>query len=216
MSDSLPEHPLSGILRVLKLNTGEEIIGLVNETSLDKITVKLPALLQNYYAKENNSVVEYVKLTNYISNIKSFEINLNRSVIIYSGQPTIELEKMYEVFFLTMQTDPKAIVGNGDVEEISENGLQLLNDLFNNEDFVNFVNDLIENFEGVEILVDEDEEFEDDGESGLNAITPPEEEPTPKPKKKKKTKPEASKMPYNPELPPTDPESWSDNPADYL
>ena len=37
-------------------------------------------------------------------------------------------------------------------------GLQLLNDLFNNDDFVQFVNELIDNFEGIEIIETENDE----------------------------------------------------------
>jgi hypothetical protein len=93
-----------------------------------------------------------------------------------------------------------------------EHGLELLNELFNNEDFVTFVNDLIENFEGEAIEDIEEEDVE-------SFIQPqPEEEPDTQPKKKKRRriKPETNKLPYNPENPPEDPESWSDNPMDYL
>ena len=68
MSDSLPENPFSGISRVVKLITGEEILGLVREASDNKIEIKFPAKLEVYNLKtENNEVIECVKLTNYIS-----------------------------------------------------------------------------------------------------------------------------------------------------
>jgi hypothetical protein len=213
MSDSLPENSLSGILRVLKLVSGEEIISLVNEIN-DQITIKLPAKMENYYSKENGNVVEYVKLTNYLSGIRGHEVTISKSLILFMGQPNTELEKMYEVYFMAMQTDPQSIK-NSNNTSTSEPGLQLLNDLFNNEDFVNFVNDLIDNFEGIEIIENEDDS-EYDVESVISDPPEIEDEPKPKQKKRRKPKPEASKMPYDPELPPENPESWSDNPSDYL
>jgi hypothetical protein len=213
MSDSLPENSLSGILRVVKLSTGEEIIGLINEASPDKYSIKLPARLDCYLAKdETGTLVEYVKLTNYLANIKGFEVSLPRHAVIYIGSPAIELEKMYETYFMTMQTDPKSVVTSGNIDDLgnAEPGLQLLNDLFNNEDFINFVNDLMDNFEAAELIIDEE-----DAETSIEEVI--EEQLTPKKKKKKsKIKPESKKLPYNPEANPNTAEGWSDNPEDYL
>jgi hypothetical protein len=162
-------------------------------------------------------LLEYVKLTNYLSNIKGFEINLPRDVVIYIGSPNIDLEKMYETYIVAMQQDPKVVITSGEIDQqSSENGLQLLNELFNNEDFVNFVNDLIENFEGAEIVIDDDEGEEEEPEKPV--IEPVKEEaPKPsKPKKRRTMNPEAKKLPYNPEANPNSAEGWSDNPNDYL
>jgi len=221
MSDSLPENEFSGALRVVKLTSGEELIGMVSEAAPDKITIKLPALLENYYTKDQTGqTVEYVKLTNYLLNIRGYEVNLPRSVIVYIGLPAIELEKMYEVYFMAMQTDPKSIVSSSpDAPHGVENGLELLNELFNNEDFVNFVNDMIESFEGVEILEDAegDEEWDDVvAESPISPSVEEEPEPAPKRKKRKAMKPETNKLPYKPDANPNTPEGWSDNPLDYI
>lgn len=215
MSDSLPENFFSGVLKVVKLLTGEEVVGYVSEPAPDKILIKMPAKLDNYYAKtEKDGFLEYVKLTNYFVNLNSQEATFFKSSIVYIGDPSLELEKMYEVYFMTMQTDPKAFLEqNSDNKLGSENGLQLLNDLFNNEDFVHFVNDLIDSFEGNEILIDEDE---DDVESFIEPSEEKAPEPQPKRKKRKTVKPETKKLPYNPEAPPNTPESWSDNPSDYI
>jgi hypothetical protein len=86
-----------------------------------------------------------------------------------------------------------------------------LNELFNNEDFVGFVNDLIESFEGENI----EEEIED-VESFIEPEEVEEARPQPKKKKRKRVKPETNKMPYNPDSPPENPESWSDDPKDYI
>lgn len=221
MSDSLPENSFSGVLRVVKLLTGEELVGLVNEALPERITLKLPAKLESYMGKDpEGNPIEYVRLTNYASSIRGHEIVVQRSSIIFIGSPTLELEKMYEIYFMAMQKDPKS-VANSIPEGIAdvESGLQLLNDLFTNEDFVNFVNDLMDSYEGVEILADfgdDGEDEEPEAESPINPVV--EEEPEPKPKKKKRriVKPEGSKMPYKPEKPINDPESWSDDPRDYL
>lgn len=213
MSESLPENPISGILRVVKLVSGEELIGLVNESSPEKITIKLPAQLEVYASKnENGELIDYIKLTNYLSSVKGYEINISRSAIIYIGQPNIELEKMYEIFFVTMQTDPKSVVSSGKIEySNNEPGLQLLNDLFNNEDFVSFVNELIETYEGIEIITD------DDIDKSIISDPPTKSPETPKDKKKRsKAKRESSKLPYDPEANPNSAEAWSDNPNDYM
>jgi hypothetical protein len=220
MSDSLPENSFSGALRVLKLTSGEEIIALVTDASADKINIKFPALLETYMMRdENNQLAEYVKLTNYLSNIKGYEINLSRAVVVYMGHAATELEKMYEVYFMAMQNDPKTIVSSLPETNFNpDNGLQLLNDLFNNEDFVNFVNDMIDSFEGVDILEDtsEDDDEETVAESFMSPPTEEVPDSPPKKRKRKAMKPETNKLPYNPESPPDTPESWSDNPEDYI
>jgi len=217
MSDSLPENSFSGVLRVVKLTSGEEIIGMVSEPKPEKLLIKLPARLDNYMMKNStDEYVEYIKLTNYLSNIKEYEVQIPMTAVVYMGAPNIDLEKMYEVYFMTMQTDPKSIVTSGpDINTHQEPGLQLLNDLFNNEDFVGFVNDLIDTFEGVEILEDETDD-ESVLEGSINDSVPEETNTPPKPKKRRRIKPEAKKLPYDPNSPPENPESWSDNPQDYI
>ena len=221
MSDSLPENNFSGTLKVVKLLTGEQLVGIVSDSMPDRMVIKFPAKLENYMGKDSNgNPIEFVKLTNYAASTKNFEIILNRSSVVYISQPSDELEKMYEIYFMAVQTNPKSIENSlpeGIVD--IDSGLQLLNNLFTNEDFVNFVNDLMDNYEGVEILA----ELGDDEEDDYNEPETPsgqvlEEEPAQEPKKKKRRimKPETFKMPYKPEKPANDPESWSDDPKDYI
>ena len=215
MSDSLPENSFSGVLRVVKLTTGEELVGLVSEPTPEKINIKLPAKMENYTARsQEGDIVEYVKLTNYLANLKNYEAVVNKTCVVFIGEPSLELEKMYEVYFMTMQTDPKTIMAsNNETTENTQQGLHLLNDLFNNEDFVMFVNDLIDSFEGAEILIEDDD---DEAESDMSDSKPEAPEPQPKPKKRRKVKPEGNKLPYNPEANPNSAEGWSDNPEDYI
>ena len=101
MSDSLPENSFSGILRVIKLTSGEEVIGLVSEAMPDKIAIKLPAKLENFMQKDaDGNLIECIKLSNYLTNIRGQEIAIPRDVIIYMGQPALDLEKMYDVYFM--------------------------------------------------------------------------------------------------------------------
>lgn len=214
MSDSLPEGKPLEVLKVLKLISGEEVMGLVTEADSDYISMEYPALLQNYFTKDNNgNMIECIKLLNYLSNIKNYKIQVSKKLVIFIGEPAPELYQMYQLYHAAMTKDPKSVMSIYDDEILStEPGLQLLNDLFNNEDFVEFVNDLMDTYEGSEVSEDD----EDDVES---VIEPPEEEEAPSPpkrKKRRKVKPETNKMPYNPEAPPTNPESWSDNPMDYM
>lgn len=214
MSDSLPEGNPLEVLKVLKLISGEEVMGLVTEADADYVSLNYPALLQNYFMKDKEgNMVECIKLLNYLSNIKNFKIQISKKLIIFIGDPATELDQMYRLYHKAMTTDPKSVMSiYDDPITTTEPGLQLLNDLFNNDDFVEFVNDLIDNFEGIEIL-------DDDEDSAESVIEPSEEEEPPSPpkrKKRRKVKPETNKMPYNPEAPPTNPESWSDNPQDYM
>lgn len=214
MSDSEPEDDISSIVRVVKLISGDEIVCTIDEAHTDKIIIKYPAKMSSFMARSaDNEYLELIKLTNYLMNIDKFEVSIPRSSIIFIGAPVPELVKMYHMFMVEMQTDPKSIISSSS-ESTGSNpnqGLQLLNDLFNNEDFVEFVNELIETYEGAEILAEEDEE---------NDITEVAEkdEPKPKlpPKKRHKARKEASKLPYNPEANPNTAEAWSDNPLDYM
>ena len=71
MSDSLPESPLSGTLRVVRLLTGEELIGLVKDVSQYEISIRMPALMENYATKTpEGEVIEFVKLINYLYNVQ--------------------------------------------------------------------------------------------------------------------------------------------------
>ena len=112
MSDSFSENPFTGVSRVVKLITGEELLGIVKDAYENKIEIKFPAKLETYSIRSENTneLIECVKLTNYLSNIKNFEIAIPKSSIVYIGYPTPDLEKMYETFFVTMQKIGRAHV----------------------------------------------------------------------------------------------------------
>lgn len=226
MNDLVPEPPFNGVVRIVKLISGEELLGIVRDVSSTHLAMILPARIEVGYTKDEQGVtVEYVKLTNYAANIQNNEILLNHSAVMFMGNPTVEMMKMYETFFAAMKADPDSIKSSSIQDFLSgpEPGLDMLNELFNNEDFVNFVNDLIDSFEGENVLNEnfEEEEISEEGQSFLPEppINDPEPEESPKPpkrKKRSKIKPETNQMPFNPDANPNSAESWSDNPQDYL
>jgi hypothetical protein len=229
MSDLVPGPNFDGIVRVVKLINGDELLGIVRDATPDRIILTLPAKLETAQSRDkNNTIIEYVKLTNYAINVVNYEITINRNSILYMALPIPELNKLYETFFLAMQKDPSSIISNSDEEIFAgpEAGLQMLNELFNNEDFVNFVNDLIDSFEGVEMVLDSEEEEnseeEEEEEPNLFLESPindsiAEEAPKPsKSKKRTRMNPETKDIPFNPEGNPDSAESWSDNPEDYI
>ena len=222
MSDLVPEHHFDGIVRVVKLINGDELLGIVRDATSDKVVMILPAKIESAFTKdETGGLVEYVKLINYAANVVNHEISINRNSIMYIAAPIPELNGMYDTFFITMKTDPTAIINNSNNEILMgpEAGLQMLNDLFTNEDFINFVNDMIDSFEAAEILIDdEDIEEIEESEPELPVMdTPQEEAPSPpKPKKRRIMNPEGKKLPFNPEGDPKSAESWSDDPKDYI
>jgi hypothetical protein len=226
MSDLVPETPFSGVVRVVKLMNGEELLGIVQEVCTNHISMILPAKVETAYSKdENGLLIEYVKLTNYAASVKNNEIVLNKTAIMFVGDPISDMLTMYQTFFETMKTDPGSVRTSTSDGFVSgpEAGLEMLNELFTNEDFVNFVNDLIDNFESENmenILLDE-EEISEETDSLLpeSSISDSDAEEAPKPPKRKKRakmKPEPKDMPFNPEGNPNTGESWSDNPEDYL
>jgi hypothetical protein len=224
MSDEVQETPFGGVVRVVKLINGDELIGLVRDAQLDKILILFPAKIETALSREESGdIIEYFKLTNYAANLQFSEISINRTSILYTGSPSEDLSKMYDVFFQTMQTDPKSIMQNisDDIVVGPEAGLIMLNELFNNEDFVNFVNDMIDTYEGAEIMVDVDDDGEEIEESekqepSVEDLLIEEAPKPPKPIKRRTMNPETKKLPYKPDGDPNKAESWSDDPSEYF
>jgi len=204
MSDESSDFS-SEVIHVIKLVTGEEIVGiLVNDINFS-YELSFPARIDVHYGKGPEGMTEFVKLSNYAASVNGYKVLIPHSATVFIGKPNDELRLMYLTYCEYMRQNPKMIISSAGEDSASQgemHGLELLNELFNNADFVEFVNELIENYEGAEVI-----EIEDDEE---------EEEESPKPKKKKKLKNEGFKLPYNPEANPNTAEGWSDNPNDYL
>ena len=222
MSDEAQETPCDGIVRVVKLMNGEELLGIVQDVCINHISMILPAKVETAYSKdENGLIIEYVKLTNYAASVKNSEIVLNKNAIMFIGDPISDMLVMYETFSEAMKTDPESVRTSTSGEGVSnpQAGLMMLNELFNNEDFVNFVNDMIDSFEGSEVILDEElEEIEESEqqEPTVEDLLVEESPKPPKPVKRRTMNPETKKLPFNPESSPNSAESWSDNPEDYI
>ena len=63
MSESLPENSFGGVLRVVKLTSGEEIIGMVNEAYTDRISIKLPARVETYVVRDEKKRINRIRKT---------------------------------------------------------------------------------------------------------------------------------------------------------
>jgi hypothetical protein len=222
MSDEAQETPFNGLVRVVKLMNGEELLGIVQDVCTNHISMILPAKVETAYSKdENGLIIEYVKLTNYAASVKNSEIVLNKNAIMFIGDPIPDMLVMYETFSEAMKTDPESVRTSTTGEGVSnpQAGLMMLNELFNNEDFVNFVNDMIDSFEGSEVILDEElEEIEESEqqEPTVEDLLVEESPKPPKPVKRRTMNPETKKLPFNPESSPNSAESWSDNPEDYI
>jgi hypothetical protein len=222
MSDEVQETPFDGTVRVVKLMNGEELLGIVQDVCTNHISMILPAKVETAYSKdENGLIIEYVKLTNYAASVKNSEIVLNKNAIMFIGDPIPDMLVMYQTFSEAMKTDPESVRTSTTGEGVSnpQAGLMMLNELFNNEDFVNFVNDMIDSFEGSEVILDEElEEIEESEqqEPTVEDLLVEESPKPPKPVKRRTMNPETKKLPFNPESSPNSAESWSDNPEDYI
>jgi len=222
MSDEAQETPCDGIVRVVKLMNGEELLGIVQDVCTNHIAMILPAKVETAYSKDENGIlIEYVKLTNYAASVKNSEIVLNKNAIMFIGDPISDMLVMYQTFSEAMKTDPESVRTSTSDEGVSnpQAGLMMLNELFNNEDFVNFVNDMIDSFEGSEVILDEElEEIEESEqqEPSVEDLLVEEAPKPPKPVKRRTMNPETKKLPFNPESSPNSAESWSDNPEDYI
>jgi hypothetical protein len=82
MSDEVQETPFGGIVRVVKLINGDELVGLVRDAQLDKIVISFPAKIDCALSRdESGDLIEYFKLTNYASNLQLSEISINRTSV---------------------------------------------------------------------------------------------------------------------------------------
>lgn len=206
MSDQTDDFS-SEVIYIVKLVTGEEIVGIVQNELNDVYDISFPARIDVSYGKGPGGATEFVKLSNYAASVNNYVVSIPKSATIFVGKPNDELKIMYLTYCKYMQENPKMIISSAGEDASNANekhGLELLNELFNNSDFVEFVNELIDNYENSETIEIENEEHVEEEEEEI------------KPKKKKKVKNEGFKLPYNPEANPNTAEGWSDNPNDYI
>lgn len=194
-------------IRVVKLSTGEEIISFVSESETEIVLINPAKIITYTTATSEGAVIECIRLTSYLGNIEAKSITLLKQYVLYIATPSEEIFKMYESYINFMKgIDDKIITGtieeNDDPNEVAWN-------LFSDPEFVNFLEEIYEDHinEIQELEEDEEEEEDINWEKEINEF---------KKKKKKKYKKEELKLPYNPEKEASDPQSWSDNPEDYI
>lgn len=204
MEENTPQA--SSSIKVVKFSSGEEVVAVVEEFDTE-IIISNPAKIVIYSStNEQKQIVECLRLTSYLANIKEKSMSILKNYIIYIAEPSDDMLKMYNAYLSFMEGLSTGVITaemDSEVEPI-EAAWELLSD----GNFVQFMQEL---YEDNSFEIEDIEDF----------VIEPEEEPIEEPKKakkkkKKKYKKEELKLPYNPEGDATDPKSWSDNPEDYL
>lgn len=87
------------MIKILKLSTGEELIGDVSQDSgLGVYTVKKPCLLQ-LIPSRSNSEQPMMALIPYASFTKQHTVNIGESFVIWTEEPVQELYNQYNSVF---------------------------------------------------------------------------------------------------------------------
>ena len=193
-------------IRVVKLSTGEEIISFVSESENEVILVNPAKIITYTTATSEGAVLECIRLTSYLGNIESKSITLLKQYVLYIATASEEIFKMYQSYINFMQgIDDKMITGT--IEDQADSNEVAWN-LFSDPEFVNFLEEIYEeHLSELQEIEEDEEELDIDWEKEISEF---------KGKKKKKFKKEELKLPYKPEKEASDPESWSDNPEDYI
>lgn len=85
------------MIQVLKLQTGEEVIGDVTETSTG-YQVKKPCQLQ-WMPSRNNPEMPMMALVPYAIHVEGHEIEINSSVVVWKAKPVKDLYNQYNSAF---------------------------------------------------------------------------------------------------------------------
>jgi hypothetical protein len=201
----------SSSIRVVKFSSGEEVVSVVIDNDTE-VVLSNPAKIVIYTTtNEEGHVIECLRLTSYLANIKEKVITVLKDYIMYMSEPSEDILKMYDAYLSFMEGQTGGIV----TAELEEDGdaLDIAWTLFSDTHFVNFLQEL---YEDSHIDFEEIEEEDLIEEEEINKLWEKETEAEKKPKKKRKFKKEELKMPYTPDGDIKDPKSWSDNPEDYL
>ena len=201
----------SSSIRVVKFSSGEEVVSVVIDNDTE-VVLSNPAKIVIYTTtNEEGHVIECLRLTSYLANIKEKAITVLKDYIMYMSEPSEDILKMYDAYLSFMEGQ----IGGIMTAELEEDGdaLDVAWTLFSDTHFVNFLQEL---YEDSHIDFEEIDEEDLNEEEEINKLWEKETEAEKKPKKKRKFKKEELKMPYTPDGDIKDPKSWSDNPEDYL
>lgn len=84
------------MIRVLKLTTGEEIVGVIEDKDTS-IFVKWPVKLS--FTTENDETRPRIKVDLFAGQVRGHSVDIDKSFIIYTGEPTPELKEYYDTNF---------------------------------------------------------------------------------------------------------------------
>lgn len=217
-------------LVIIKMITGETIIGGLTKKTKSSVTIDQPLVYQfvTVSTPAGQTVKQFVSFRPWCELSTDTEITFKiNQTVGPSLTPNMDLTKFYEAELANRQLAKNKQIEKQeeqpDQEKSTPNdklrGMLNFNMEFQNpEDLQMFMesvqfglDNLIEGMDPDEILEDAQEELESFFES--NNI--PHKKPNKKAKKKKTSK-ESFDLPYNKNGDPKDPSSWSDNPNDYL
>ena len=85
------------MINIVKLVTGEELIGTVERTQ-DHIVIKSPCLLQ-VVPSRNNPEQPTMGIFPYASYTKNHKVNISLNFVIWSEEPVQELYNQYNTIF---------------------------------------------------------------------------------------------------------------------
>lgn len=200
----------SSSIKVVKFSSGEEVVSMVIEEE-NEVFLSNPAKIVVYTSSnELGQVIECLRLTSYLANIKDKGITVLKNYVMYIAEPSEEIQKMYGAYMAFMagleETSTSAQL------EPETDSMETAWKLFSDAEFVDFLQELYEeNTIDLDMIEEEaEEEVEEEWKEKIEKPIPP------KAKKKKKYKKENLQLPYNPDGDIKDPKSWSDNPEDYL
>ncbi len=91
------------MIRVIKLTTGEEVVGVVEEKS-DSIFVKWPVKLVMHATEGEEKPRVRVEL--FAAQVKGHSVEINNKNVLYVGEPVPELRDYYDTNFGKMVPQP--------------------------------------------------------------------------------------------------------------
>jgi hypothetical protein len=203
----------SSSIKVIKLSSGEELISMVDE-SPDEVVLSNPAKIVFYTTSTpDGEVIECLRVTSYLANIKETSITILMKHVIYLAEPSEDILNMYNSY-LEFMNGLKDDVILAEIEPDHDN-MDVAWALFSDPQFIDFVQEIYEeHLQDSEI--DEEEDREEPSEELFDSLNAEWEKAINENRKKRKYKKEDLKLPYIPDNEASDPQSWSDNPEDYL
>ena len=101
MEENTPQA--SSSIKVVKFSSGEEVVAVVEEFDTE-IIISNPAKIVIYSStNEQKQIVECLRLTSYLANIKEKSMSILKNYIIYIAEPSDDMLKMYNAYLSFME-----------------------------------------------------------------------------------------------------------------